>query len=119
MMLRLAFAIATVRAPDILLIDEIIGVGDRKFFDKAFARMRGVVERSSILFIASHADEILRLICNKAIWLQSGSLMAYGPFDSVIAAYRGAGADHDPQAPAVDSDETAPQLLRFRVPDHR
>jgi ABC-2 type transport system ATP-binding protein len=107
MMLRLAFAIATVRAPDIMLIDEVIGVGDARFFEKAFARLRGVVERSSILFVASHADEILRLLCNKAIWLQSGTLMACGDINEVIAAYRGAPADHDAQKPAPDSDVVA------------
>jgi ABC-2 type transport system ATP-binding protein/lipopolysaccharide transport system ATP-binding protein len=108
MMLRLAFAIATVRAPDVMLIDEVIGVGDARFFEKAFARLRGVVERSSILFVASHADEILRLLCNKAIWLQNGTLMAYGDINEVIAAYRGAQADDDPQKPAADSDVAAP-----------
>src|SRR6202011_3411496 len=92
MILRLAFAIATVRAPDIMLIDEVIGVGDARFFEKAFARLQGVAERSSILFVASPADEILRLLCNKAIWLQSGSLMAYGDINEVVAAYRGAQA---------------------------
>lgn len=89
MMLRLAFAIATVRNPEILLLDEVIGVGDAAFFDKAFNRLRGVVERSKILFVASHADGILKLLCNKAIWLQNGRLVEFGDIDSVIAAYRG------------------------------
>src|SRR5258708_24877269 len=88
MMLRLAFAIATVRAPDIMLIDEVIGVGDARFFERAFARLRGVVERSSILFVASHADGILRLLCNKPVSLQNGTLMAYDDFEAVIAAHR-------------------------------
>jgi len=104
MMLRLAFAIATARAPDIMLIDEVIGVGDARFFEKAFARLRSVVERSSILFVASHADDILRQLCNKAIWLQSGTLMAYGDINEVIAAYRRTPADPGPQEPALDSD---------------
>jgi ABC-2 type transport system ATP-binding protein len=101
MMLRLAFAIATVRDPDVMLIDEIIGVGDGRFFEKAFARLRGMVERSRILFVASHDDNVLRMLCNKAIWLQTGTLMAYGDINEVLAAYRGAQADHDPQTPAV------------------
>jgi ABC-2 type transport system ATP-binding protein len=89
MMLRLAFAIATVRDPEILLLDEIIGVGDAAFFDKAFNRLQGVIARSRILFVASHADGILRQLCNKAIWLHQGSLMEYGPIDDVLKAYRG------------------------------
>ena len=77
MLLRLAFAIATVRDPEILLIDEVIGVGDSGFFKKAFARMLQLVERSRILMVASHQDETLRHLCNKAAWLSHGNLMAY------------------------------------------
>jgi len=86
MMLRLAFAIATVRKPEILLIDEIIGVGDAKFFEKAFARLRGLVERSRILMVAAHHDDILRRLCDKAIWLSHGSMVEYGDIDSVLGA---------------------------------
>lgn len=88
MMLRLAFAIATVRNPEILLLDEIIGVGDAAFFSKAFARLQNVIARSRIIFVASHADEILKLLCDKAMWLHQGSLMEYGPIDDVLKAYR-------------------------------
>ena len=89
MLLRLAFAIATVRDPEILLLDEIVGVGDATFFEKAFNRLQGIIRRSQILFLASHADDILRKICNKAIWLDQGNLVQYGEFEQVIAAYRG------------------------------
>ena len=88
MFLRLAFAIATVRDPEILLLDEVVGVGDATFFGKAFDRLQGVIRRSQILFLASHADDILRKICNKAIWLNQGNLVQYGEFEEVIAAYR-------------------------------
>jgi ABC-type polysaccharide/polyol phosphate transport system ATPase subunit len=88
MMLRLAFAIATVREPEILLIDEVIGAGDTGFFVKAYARLLKLVERSHILVIASHADDTLRHLCNKAAWLNHGNLVEYGDFERVIAAYR-------------------------------
>ena len=88
MIMRLAFAIATVRNPEILLLDEIIGVGDAAFFDKAFTRLQGIVKRSRILFVASHADAILKLLCNKAIWLKNGEMIAYGDIETVIASYR-------------------------------
>ena len=94
MLLRLAFAIATIRDPEILLIDEAIGVGDSGFFKKAFARLLQLVERSRILMVASHQDETLRRLCNKAAWLSHGSLVAYGEFDGVVSAYR------NPNAPA-------------------
>lgn len=86
MMLRLAFAIATVREPEILAIDEVIGVGDASFFEKAFKRLLKLVERSRILIIAAHQDDMLRRVCNKAVWLSRGSLGAYGPIDEVLAA---------------------------------
>ena len=88
MMLRLAFAIATVREPEIFLLDEIIGVGDASFFQKAFNRLKNVISRSRILFVASHADDILRRLCNKALWLDHGSLIKYGDFEEVIGSYR-------------------------------
>jgi ABC-2 type transport system ATP-binding protein len=88
MLLRLAFAIATVRDPEILLIDEVIGVGDAGFFKKAFARLLKLVERSRILMLAAHQDDTLRRLCNKAAWLSHGNLVAYGDIESVLTAYR-------------------------------
>ena len=92
LMLRLAFAIATARAPEILLVDEIIGVGDNVFFQKAIDRMQKLVERSRILMVAAHQDTTLRQLCNKAIWLSHGSLVEYGDIEHVLAAYRGQNA---------------------------
>jgi ABC-2 type transport system ATP-binding protein len=100
MLLRLAFAIATVREPEILLIDEIIGVGDAGFFKKAFARLLKLAERSRILMVAAHQDETLRRLCNKAAWLSHGSLLAYGEFDSVIRTYRNPNASAQEPATA-------------------
>ena len=88
MMLRLAFAIATARHPEILLIDEIIGVGDANFYAKATARLQSLVERSRILIVASHQDETLRRFCNKVLWLSHGVLEKYGEIDGVLASYR-------------------------------
>jgi ABC-2 type transport system ATP-binding protein len=100
MLLRLAFAIATVRDPEILLIDEVIGVGDAGFFNKAFARVLKLVERSRILIVASHQDDMLRRFCNKVVWLSHGSLVAYGEIDSVLTAYRNSNAQAQPAASA-------------------
>ena len=86
MMLRLAFAIATARDPEILLIDEIIGVGDATFFGKAFARLSKLAQRSRILLVAAHQNDLLRQLCDKAIWLSHGNLIQYGAIESVLAA---------------------------------
>jgi hypothetical protein len=68
-----------------------MGVGDVKFFEKACTRLKGIVDRSGILFVASNAPDI-RLLCNKAIWLQTGALMAYGELNEVLDAHQGSSA---------------------------
>ncbi len=110
MMLRLAFAIATVRDPEILLLDETIGVGDAAFFEKAFSRLKGVIARSRIIFVASHADGILRLLCNKAIWLHQGELVEFGDIDAVLKSYRGVVPEEETEA-AVNSAARAASII--------
>jgi ABC-type polysaccharide/polyol phosphate transport system ATPase subunit len=89
MLLRLSFAIATLRQPEILLLDEIIGVGDASFMAKAKARLKKVVNRAQILVVSSHSDVIIRDLCDKVIWLDKGSIAAFGAVDDVLAAYNG------------------------------
>ena len=87
MRLRLGFAIATARDPEILLLDEAIGAGDAIFMEKAFARLQNLAHRSSILIVASHSEDIIHKLCNKAMWLHRGILMKYGEVATVLAAY--------------------------------
>jgi ABC-2 type transport system ATP-binding protein/lipopolysaccharide transport system ATP-binding protein len=87
MLLRLSFAIATLRQPEILLLDEVIGVGDASFLAKAKARLEKIVSRAKILVVSSHSDIIIRDLCDKAIWLDKGSVAAFGAVDDVLAAY--------------------------------
>ena len=69
------------------MLDEVIGVGDAGFYQKAFARLLNLVQKSRIFFVASHANEMIRRLCNKAIWLHKGNLISYGDADTVLAAY--------------------------------
>ena len=87
MMVRLAFAVSTAVTPEILIMDELIGAGDATFFHKAEARLRDLIGRTRILVIASHADEILRRLCNKAALMEGGRLRMIGPVDEVLAVY--------------------------------
>ena len=87
MFLRLAFAIATLREPEILLLDEVIGVGDAVFFEKAYARLAGIARQSRIMVVASHAEKTIRDLCNKVMWLHNGRLVEFGDVDSVFSAY--------------------------------
>jgi ABC-type polysaccharide/polyol phosphate transport system ATPase subunit len=88
MLLRLSFAIATLRQPEILLLDEVIGVGDAGFMAKARARLKQVVNRAQILVVSSHSEAIIRELCDKVVWLDKGSVAAFGPVDDVLAAYK-------------------------------
>jgi len=87
MSLRLAFAISTCFVPEILLLDEWIGVGDAHFVEKAEQRMQEVVGQSSIVVIASHSNDLIRRLCNKALYIEAGRVKAEGSVDDVLAAY--------------------------------
>ena len=87
MLLRLAFAVSTVRHRDILLLDELIGVGDMNFAAKARQRIEDMMDRASILALASHNTDILRQYCNRAILLQQGSIVADGTVDDIAREY--------------------------------
>lgn len=87
MRIRLAFAISTALDPEILLLDEVIGVGDAAFLEKANQRLREFQERAKIVFVASHSNQVIRDMCNKAIWLDAGKQMMVGPVEEVISAY--------------------------------
>jgi ABC-type polysaccharide/polyol phosphate transport system, ATPase component len=89
MMLRLAFAISTCIDPEILLMDELIGAGDAHFLDKAEKRMNGMIDRASILVIASHSENIIRRLCTKAILLDGGRIRAVGSVEEVLKTYSG------------------------------
>lgn len=87
MILRLAFAISTSVAPEILLLDEFFGVGDAEFLEKAQKRLSELISKAGILVFASHAQELIRRLCNKALWLDKGELRAFGSVESVLAEY--------------------------------
>lgn len=87
MYMRLAFAIATEVDPDILLLDEALGVGDAVFTVKAKQRIRGLLDRSNVVVIVSHDMASLRELCTRGIWLKKGEIQFDGPIDEVIHHY--------------------------------
>ena len=89
MRVRLAFAIATAANPEILLIDEVLGVGDLAFQRKARERMRQMMRAARLMVLVSHDLDALPAICDKAAWLQQGRIEQFGEVEDVIAAYRG------------------------------
>jgi ABC-2 type transport system ATP-binding protein/lipopolysaccharide transport system ATP-binding protein len=88
MMVRLAFAVSTCIPPEILILDEWLAAGDAQFLAKAQHRMEEFVNRSSILVLASHSFELIEEWCNRALYLKDGAIVALGPVDEVVAAYK-------------------------------
>lgn len=87
MQTRLSFAVSTSVDPEILLLDEGIGAGDAHFMERANERLRGFVERSGILILASHDAGLLSRLCERAVRLEHGRIVDDGPFDGVMARF--------------------------------
>ena len=87
MVLRLAFAVITAIKTDILLLDEVIGVGDQAFMNKAHARLKALVEQCKILVMSSHSIDVIRQFCNKILWLDEGVVNYFGELEEGIQRY--------------------------------
>jgi len=94
MISRLGFAVATAWKPDILILDEVLSVGDVAFQDKCIRRMKGFRESGSTVLIVSHSIEQILSICKRALWLDRGEIQMLGPADEVCNAYQQALASH-------------------------
>jgi ABC-2 type transport system ATP-binding protein len=87
MLIRLAFAIATDCDPDILLVDEVLAVGDEEFQRRSSGRINELLDRGSAVVMVSHALDMIAKLCTRAIWLNHGGIEAEGEPNVVIAAY--------------------------------
>lgn len=84
---RLGFAVATDERPDILLVDEILAVGDEAFQQKCLQRIIRYKDEGTTIVMVSHNLEQVRKFCTRAAWLDHGRLRAWGKVDSVVDAY--------------------------------
>jgi ABC-type polysaccharide/polyol phosphate transport system ATPase subunit len=87
MVARLAFAIATLVAPEILIVDEILSVGDPPFQHKSEQKMMSMINGGATVVYVSHSIDAVRKICNKVLWLDHGHMRMLGPVDEVLGAY--------------------------------
>jgi ABC-type polysaccharide/polyol phosphate transport system ATPase subunit len=87
MALRLAFSLRTFLHPDLLVMDEVFGVGDHNFSLKARGRTTQLLRAASSLLFASHDANLIREFCTSAVWLDRGKLKAFGPAAEVLAIY--------------------------------
>ncbi len=85
---RLAFAVATEVDPDILILDEILAVGDTAFQDKCFARIQDFRRAGKTILIVSHAMPLVTRFCDRAILLDKGSIVADGDPNEVVSVYK-------------------------------
>ena len=84
---RLGFSIATAVAPDVLILDEVLSVGDAKFRKKSLAKVKSMFEDGVTVLFVSHNIEQVKSICNKAVLLEKGRIIASGSIDEVIPVY--------------------------------
>ncbi len=89
MLARLAFSVATVVHPDILIVDEILSVGDAQFQEKSKARMMELMGGGTTVLFVSHSIEQIREMCTKVLWLEHGRAKMLGNTDEVCDAYAG------------------------------
>jgi ABC-2 type transport system ATP-binding protein len=88
MKVRLGFSVAAFLEPSILIVDEVLAVGDQSFQQKCLDRMRHVIQSGTTLLLVSHDLASVGATVGRAIWLRDGLMMADGPVDEVLGGYR-------------------------------
>ena len=104
---RLGFSVAAMIEPEIMILDEVLGVGDRAFKKKSQARIGEMMKQSKLILIVSHASEFLWSVCTHCLWLDHGRVKDFGETGRVLAEY-----DASVDGPLrVSTDQPAPPLL--------
>ena len=91
MIMRLAFSIASMVSPDILIVDEILAVGDASFQEKSYARMTDLMSHGTTVLLVSHNIEQIRRLCDRVIWLDHGRVVAVGDTQEICDRYANKG----------------------------
>jgi len=112
MAIRLGFAIAAFLEPDILLVDEVLAVGDARFQQKCLERISQVVANGTTLFYVSHDLPTVEAVCDRAMWLADSYVRADGPARDVVNLYR---ASVEEQASMTVSHDTGVRVLKVEV----
>jgi len=115
MYVRLAFAVAAHLEPEILLVDEVLAVGDIKFQKKCLGKMGDVARAGRTVVLVSHQLNQIRRLCHRSLWLDDGALRQDGPTAEVTAAYESAmsATDSPPAQSAAQASSTAPPAARI------
>ena len=87
MISRLAFSIATIGIPDILIVDEVLSVGDFRFQEKCKNRIKHMLDQGTTLLFVSHSIEQVEELCNKVVWLDKGTVKMFGDSKNIAEIY--------------------------------
>ncbi len=118
MQLRLAFGVSTALPSDVLLIDEVIGVGDARFQARATERIGRLMGQAKVLVLASHSDKVLLDNCNRGLVFEQGNIVFDGAITEAIAFARGPAAPPQPP-PALPSPTPAKSAPAAALPPPR
>lgn len=88
MLARLAFSIATIGSPEILIVDEVLSVGDFRFQEKCERRIKKMIEKDTSILFVSHSIEQVQKLCSRAIWIEKGHVIEDGPSKEVCDRYK-------------------------------
>lgn len=86
---RLGFAIATVVKPDILIVDEVLSVGDYKFQEKCEERIKNMIEDGVTIILVSHDIRLIEHLCTRIVWLEKGNIKKIGSVKNICEEYKG------------------------------
>lgn len=111
MQMRLAFSIATAINPEVLLIDEVLAVGDLAFQNKAKGRMKELMKTSRLMVIVAHDLQPILDMCTSVIWMEHGRIVAHGPTKEIVDRYVEAASRPAHAVPAPEPERApAPEL---------
>jgi lipopolysaccharide transport system ATP-binding protein len=110
MQVRLGFAVATAMDPDVLLLDEVLAVGDAAFRSKCFDRIGRLLSQAAVIFV-SHSEAQIYRICNEAILLAAGGVIEHGSPEKVLRAYRSMRPHENKESPLFSKSVADVQLI--------
>jgi ABC-type polysaccharide/polyol phosphate transport system ATPase subunit len=117
MQMRLAFAVAAHLEPEILLVDEVLAVGDAAFQEKCLGKMNEVTRTGRTILLVSHQMNQLRRLCKTAAWFNAGQLMEIGAASQVIGAYEASFRSRDTAARGADGKSHKTAFLSWHIED--
>jgi ABC-type polysaccharide/polyol phosphate transport system ATPase subunit len=115
MQLRLGFAIAAFMDPDILLVDEVLGVGDAAFQQKCLDRTRDMIASGATLVFVSHHLESIEGLCRQGAWLDGGVIQSIGPIREVLGSYRRSIEENEAKAGAQARNSGPARLVKTEI----